>query len=781
MNVDFRYFITLVITFASDFAWASESGSSIEPTMLETNSPAVISQAQSSFTDIPHPNDMLQFFVYFIVLAMVLFFIIRHFKRVRITENQSQQSQYLLETVYDLSRQAIGIVDEKGRLISSNQTLQEWVYDPNFDYAHPVWTYGGWGEASGEKVQQAYLKAQQEGVVRLEVELIRTNIGPIILDLSIKKLPTVDGHDEQYLFEGKDITAHKLAEKRLIENEAKFRNYYQLQPVMMLTLDEHDCIQAANKFTSEILGYDNLQILGRKLQSFYAQTSEISALEKLRQPQKKHALVARREIQYIDHMGQSVWIRENIRQIPETRQLLIVGEDITETHLLAEQLEYQAHYDGLTGLYNRYHFEQQLVTALKEVKGNIRVHALFYLDLDQFKLINDTVGHEAGDAAIVYVAELLAQLIPQKVTLARTGGDEFAILLRDCDEEEVRQFAQSILDAFNQSQFMWRGIHFNLNCSIGIRKIDYTAKSVQRVNAQADTACHLAKEEGRNRAHFYNGDDKSFRHRELEMACVNQVHDALANDRVELYAQPILDISSSPSDKLHFEILVRLRDKNDKLMSPGIFMPAIERYNLAHLIDRQVFKQTLAWFEDRPDTIDKLGRCSINLSGQSMGDKDFIAFLIDLLQNTTVPTEKICIEITETAAVGNMLQASQLFTRLKQLGCKIALDDFGSGLSSFAYLKTLPLDIVKIDGCFVRDMHQDEVDYILVKSIHNLVKQLGKQTVAEFVENDEILSCLIDLGVDYAQGYLISAPKPLAQLVEEFIPQPASSYLPDNG
>ncbi|GLT14687.1 PAS domain-containing protein [Vibrio algivorus] len=226
--------------------------------MLETNSPAVISQAQSSFTDIPHPNDMLQFFVYFIVLAMVLFFIIRHFKRVRITENQSQQSQYLLETVYDLSRQAIGIVDEKGRLISSNQTLQEWVYDPNFDYGHPVWTYGGWGEASGEKVQQAYLKAQQEGVVRLEVELIRTNIGPIILDLSIKKLPTVDGHDEQYLFEGKDITAHKLAEKRLIENEAKFRNYYQLQPVMMLTLDEHDCIQAANKFTSEILGYDNL-------------------------------------------------------------------------------------------------------------------------------------------------------------------------------------------------------------------------------------------------------------------------------------------------------------------------------------------------------------------------------------------------------------------------------------------------------------------------------------------------------------------------------------------
>ncbi|WP_287023882.1 EAL domain-containing protein [Vibrio sp.] len=748
--------------------------------MPETNS-VVISQAQSSSAGIPHPNDMLQFFAYFTVLAVVLFLIIRHFKRVRITENQSQQNQYLLETVYDLSRQAIGIVDEKGLLISSNQTLQELVYDPNFDYGHPVWSYSGWGEASGKKVEQAFLKAQQEGLTRLEVELVRTSIGPITLDLSIKKLPVVDGHDEQYLFEGKNITDRKLAEKRLIENEAKFRNYYQLQPVMMLTIDEHDCIQAANKFTSKILGYDNLQLLGRKLQTLYAQTTQISALEKLRQPQKKHALVARREIQYIDNTGQLVWIRENIRQIPETRQLLIVGEDITETHLLAEQLEYQAYHDGLTGLYNRYHFEKQIVTALKEVKGNIRAHALFYLDLDQFKLINDTVGHEAGDAAIVYSAELLEQLIPDKATLARTGGDEFAILLRDCDEEEVKQFSQSILKGFNQSQFMWRGIHFNLNCSIGIRKIDYTAKSAQGVYAQADTACYLAKEEGRNRAHLYSTDDENFRHRELEMACVNQVYDALANDRLELYAQPILDITPSPSDKLHFEILVRLRDQNNELMSPGIFMPAVERYNLAHLIDREVFKQTLAWFEARPDTIDKLGRCSINLSGQSMGDKDFIAFLIDLLQHTSVPTEKICIEITETAAVGNMQQASQLFTRLKQLGCKIALDDFGSGLSSFAYLKTLPLDIVKIDGCFVRDMHQDEVDYILVQSIHNLVKQLGKQTVAEFVENDEILSCLMELGVDYAQGYLISAPKPLEQLVESFIAQPASSYLPDHG
>lgn len=740
---------------------------------------ATISQAQSNAGEINLYNEEVVFILYGVVFFTFLFFLFHHFKRIRANEKQAQQSQFLLETVYDLSRQVIGIVDDKGRLVSSNQTLQEIAYTPNFNTNKPVWTFPGWSQSSRHNVEQAFKKAQQKGRVHLEVELSDSNVGAAIFDLTIKKLPSIDGNNEQYLFEGKDITARKLTEKRLIESEANFRNYYELQPVMMLTIDEHDGIQAANKFTSEILGYDNTQMLGRKLKSFYY-APELSACEKLKQPQKRHALVARREIQYINANNQILWIRENIRQIPETRQLLIVGEDITETHLLAEQLEYQAHHDGLTGLYNRYHFEQELITALKEVKANIRVHALFYLDLDQFKLINDTVGHEAGDAAIVYSAQLLIQLLPENGVLARTGGDEFAILLRDCDEGEVDSFAQSILTKFNQSQFLWRNIHFNLNCSIGIRRIDSAAQSIQRVNAQADTACYLAKEKGRNRAHIYREDDEIFRHRELEMECVNQVYDALEHNRLELYAQPILDISTTPSDKMHFEILVRLRDKNNDLMSPGIFMPAIERYNLAHLIDRQVFKQTLAWLEARPDAVEKLGRCSINLSGQSMGDKDFIAFLIDLLKNTSIPKEKLCIEITETAAVGNMQEAKQFFSHLKELGCLIALDDFGSGLSSFAYLKNLPLDVVKIDGCFIRDIHQNEMDYILVKSIHDLVKQFDKQTVAEFVESEDILSCLVDLGIDYAQGYLISAPKPLEQLVDNFPFQSASSYLSSN-
>lgn len=696
---------------------------------------------------------------------------------------ERQHHQHLLESVYNLSHQGIGVVDENAHLISSNLTLKELVSAPQFDYEQPVWTFSGWSEASKLKVQQALHEVKERGIVRFEAELVDSTNGPAVFDLTIKKLPNMDNMENYYLFEGKDITAKKHAEKQLLESEARFRTYYDLQPVMMLTIDENDIIQTANKFTEELLGYSLEQLLGHKLQDFYFSPSQLSAHSALRQskqPQPKQSqqteptapFVVRRKIRYYDVNKRSLWIRENIRQIPETQQLLIVGEDVSETHLLAETLDYQAHYDLLTRLYNRNHFEQELARALLEVKQQNRSHGLLYLDLDQFKLINDTVGHEAGDAAIIYSAQLLTDITPPSAELARTGGDEFAILLRDTNENELNQFAQKILQTFNQNHFTWHAIHFNLNCSIGLRLIDHSATSTQQIHAQVDTACHLAKEEGRNRAHLYRADDENLRHRELEMECVNQVYDALAHDRVDLYAQPIIDLATTPSENMHFEVLVRLRDKDNRLISPGIFMPAIERYNLAHLIDRAVFEKTLTWFEARPEIVVRLARCSINLSGQSMGDKDFVGFLIERIKNTSLPTSKLCIEITETAAVGNMKDAMDFFTQLKALGCMIALDDFGSGLSSFAYLKTLPLDIVKIDGCFVRDMHQDEMDRVLVKSIHDLVKQLGKKTVAEFVENEEILVELISMGVDYAQGYLISEPLPLEQLVKRMMNRP---------
>lgn len=767
--------VLVMHSYHKGFAWTDEllqgldAALSVETVTLNPAPRISISNNPKSLW-MGHENEILMFVIYSAVFGTIIILLLKHLKRVSLSEKQSRQSQYLLETIYDVSHQHMAILDSEGRILSSNQTLQELVYDPLFNRDDPIWEYSGWAKTGKIKMEQGFIEACQKGIVRFEGEVSHSNIGPAVFDITLKKLPDFIGDGEQYLFEAKDMTARKLTERRLVESESSLRNYYELQPVMMVTLDEHNCIQAVNQFTSQLLGYETKAMLGHKLKEFYFEPNELSARQVLLQPKQGQALVWRREIRYLTPDNRIVWIRENIRQIVETKQLLIVGEDISETHLLAEKLDYQAHYDTLTSLYNRNHFEQELIIALQEVKGSLRSHIMFYLDLDQFKLINDTVGHEAGDAAIVYSAELLSQLIQQdRGILARIGGDEFAVLLRDCDESEIHNVSQCILKAFNSSEFIWKGIHLNLNCSIGIRMIDYTASSPQMVHAQADTACNLAKEEGRNRAHLYRVDDENVRRRELEMECVNQVYDALANGRVDLYAQQILDISDKPIHKMNLEILVRLRDKNNQLMSPGIFMPAIERYNLAHLIDREVFQKTLSWFEKNPNAVANLGRCSINLSGQSMGDKDFIDFLMDLLQNTSVPRDKICIEITETAAVGNMREATLFFTRLKELGCMIALDDFGSGLSSFAYLKTLPLDIVKIDGCFVRDMHEDEMDYILVKSINDLVKKMGKKTVAEFVENEAILACLKELKIDYAQGYLICAPTPLEALIERLM------------
>ncbi|MCG6269035.1 putative bifunctional diguanylate cyclase/phosphodiesterase, partial [Vibrio furnissii] len=435
---------------------------------------------------------------------------------------------------------------------------------------------------------------------------------------------------------------------------------------------------------------------------------------------------------------------------------------------LADELAYQAKFDLLTNTYNRNQFELELAQALQETETELRTHAMLYLDLDQLKVLNDTAGHDAGDGAIQFCASMLEEVLPYNAVLARMGGDEFAILLKDCTERDAIQVAKIIVATLAEHAFWWDDIRLNLTCSIGIRLIDHTATSPQMVHAQADTACHAAKEEGRNRYNLYRQDDADLCRRQLEMESVNLVHDALAKDRVELFAQQILALSGDDAG-MHFEILVRIKNAAGEYVSPGIFVPASERYNVAHLLDKQVVEQTLRWFETRPQVLAHLGLCSINLSGHSMGNAEFIDTLLARLQRSDVPCEKICFEITETAAMRNLNQAIDLFSRLKQLGCRIALDDFGSGLSSFGYLKKLPIDIVKIDGLFVRDIDVNETDHLMVRSIHDLARQMGKQTVAEFVENEAILQRLREIGVHFAQGYQIGKPQPIDELVEQLL------------
>lgn len=701
------------------------------------------------------------------VLLFIIVILVYYLSRLKRSEQLATESQMLTEMVFDQSYHFIGVLDSKGCVTSSNRKLQELLYNQGFNQDSPIWQHKYWQQGAVKQFKRFLAQEHQGNATQFEAEVWHAEEGALVLEISLKPIPS-GVESARYLLEAKDITSRKITEERLYQREANLSHYYDQQPVMMVTLDDQNRIQQVNHFAEQLLGYTPDQILGHRLSEFYLHEDALIPRQVLLQPKQVMKGVWRREVEYCHADGQVMWVRENIRPLVETGHLLIVGEDITETRKLSEQLAYQARHDVLTGTYSRNYFEKELDKALQEVETHIRTHAMLYLDLDQLKVLNDTAGHEAGDAAIQFCASMLEEVLPYNTVLARMGGDEFAIILKDCTEYDAKKLAKMIIHCLSEHPFVWEDIRLNLNCSIGIRLIDHTASSPQMVHAQADTACHVAKEEGRNRYSLYCQDDKELRRREQEMESVNLVHDALANKRIELFGQRIMSLGSDESG-MHFEILVRIRNVKGDYISPGIFMPASERYNIAHLIDREVVSQTLDWFGSNPLAMDNLSQVAINLSGHSMGNREFIQFLLTRLQESPIPCDKICLEITETAAMSNMNQAIEFFSQLKALGCLIALDDFGSGLSSFGYLKKLPVDIVKIDGIFVRDIDVNEMDHLMVRSINDLAKQMGKRTVAEFVENTCIIDRLMDLGVDYAQGYIIGKPKPLPMLVDELI------------
>ncbi|WP_282066895.1 ABC transporter substrate binding protein [Vibrio rotiferianus] len=728
-----------------------------EPTAVFLNKPMPFSQRFA--------KEIKVFGSVFVLMSIVILLLSYYLQRIRRSEASAREAQTILESVFDQSMQYMGILDQHGLLKSGNDRLQSLLYHQDLRLDRPLWHHKHWSADARQKISEFFQNHHRQ-VTTFEADIWSKEHGAMVLEVSLKPFSQKVGNENQYLFEARDITSRKLMEDKLYQREASLRNYYEQQPVMMVTLDSNNCIQEVNRFAQQLLGYQPLDMLGHRLREFYSDDKALFPRQVLLQPNHVVHGVWRREIEYVHADGHSVWVRENIRPLRDSDQLLIVGEDISETKKLAKQLEYQARYDLLTDTYNRNHFELELQTALREVESHRRVHAMLYLDLDQLKVLNDTAGHDAGDAAIQFCASMLEEVLPYSAILARMGGDEFAVLLKDCGEHGAIMIAKSIISTLSKQPFIWEDIRLHMSCSVGIRVIDHTAETPQMVHAQADSACHVAKELGRNRYNLFSHDNEEVQQRQREMQSVNLVHDALAGQRLELFAQRILCLQHEDS-KMNFEILVRIRNSQGEYISPGIFMPASERYNIAHWIDKQVVNQTLEWFEQRPEKVKNLGRCSINLSGHSMGNQEFIDFLLERLETSSMPCDKICLEITETAAMRNLDQAIAFFTKVKALGCMIALDDFGSGLSSFGYLKKLPVDIVKIDGLFVKDMDKNETDRVMVRSINDLAKQMGKVTVAEFVENSQIIDHLLELGVDYGQGYVIGHPKPLAQLVEE--------------
>jgi diguanylate cyclase (GGDEF)-like protein/PAS domain S-box-containing protein len=442
--------------------------------------------------------------------------------------------------------------------------------------------------------------------------------------------------------------------------------------------------------------------------------------------------------------------------------VVLVFHDVTEQRRLSGEMSYRATHDDLTGLLNRAEFEARLNRVLKQSHEDRSSHALFYIDLDQFKLVNDACGHTAGDQLLQQVSKLLADTVRSRDTLARLGGDEFAAILEHCTDQQALIVAQKICDLMEVYRFEHDGKRFRVGASIGLVPVDSRWNGSAAILQAADSSCYAAKEAGRNRVHVWLDTDHALRTRHGEMQWTTRIEQALDQDRFELFGQRIVPLSRDEAG-LHAEVLLRMRDTDGSLIPPGAFLPAAERFHLMTRIDRWVLKATLGWLQIHAGQVHGL---SMNLSGQSLGDRAFHRHAVEQLGLLPAATlARLCFEITETAAITNLADAALFIEQVRALGVRVALDDFGAGMSSFGYLKSLPVNTLKIDGQFVKDLLDDALDHAAVRSFVEVARLVNMDTVAEFVETQAVHDELRRLGVTYAQGYLLHRPEPLQALL----------------
>ena len=450
---------------------------------------------------------------------------------------------------------------------------------------------------------------------------------------------------------------------------------------------------------------------------------------------------------------------EQYAQLQENREILEQSAD--DIKILTEKINYQSQHDYLTGLLNRPAFELRLQHFLASAQDEGQEHALCHLDLDYFHVINDNCGHFAGDACLRQIGELLSSQQRSNDVLARLASDQFGLLLNNCSLDEAEGIASGLHELLNQFSFKWEKESFDVNTSIGLIPINRDSTSVASLLSTAETACYVAMGHGGNRLHVGKPNDQELTQRLNEAQWVTKVFNALKNNRFRLFFQTISSLGGNQESGEHYEILLRLVDENEQYISPAIFMSAAENYYLSPLIDKWVIKNVANWFSSHPEQLKILGVCSINLSGHSIGNQDILDCIYETFDGSGLPPGKFCFELTETAAIANFSTATAFMDTLKSRGFLFSLDDFGAGFSSFAYLKNLPVDYLKIDGQFVKNIHNNTIDRAMVKSINEIGKLMGKITIAEFVENREIMEVLEELNIDFAQGYFLSRPQPL--------------------
>ncbi len=534
----------------------------------------------------------------------------------------------------------------------------------------------------------------------------------------------------------------------------------------VITIDAKQRVTYLNPVAEGLTGWGDAEAREQPLEEVFKVVHELTrepALESIRQSLHEGRVVELAE--------RSVLLTRDGRQIPiedsaapirnrddQVIGVVIVFHDVTRERELHERLTWEASHDHLTGLVNRAEFELSLERAVHSATTQGRVHALLYLDLDQFKIVNDTCGHVAGDELLRQLAGVLRSKVREYDVVARLGGDEFGVLLTGCQLPKARQIADQLRMAVRDFHFVWESHGFEIGVSIGLVPITVLSGSQAEIMSAADVACYAAKDLGRNRVHVHEEGDLSLARRHGELRWVARLNSALEENRFQLYYQPIVPVRSAAGGREQYEILLRLVGESGELILPEAFLPAAERYDLMPKIDRWVVRAVCAAVGRRlPDTP---AQYSINLSGITLGDDQFLDFIQEQFRRSGVSPNRICFEITETAAIANLTRAINFIRVLRELGCRFALDDFGSGLSSFSYLKNLPVDYLKIDGGFVRDMLDDPIDDAMVQAINQIGHVMRIETIAESVESEAILQRLKEIGVDYAQGYAISPPQP---------------------
>ncbi len=566
-----------------------------------------------------------------------------------------------------------------------------------------------------------------------------------------------------------DITDRRLAAAELFAEKERAQVTLASIADGVITTDDDGWVEYLNPVAEDLTGWTADSARGLPLQAIFRMVHETT-----RQPAPSPIEMVLREERNVETAATMLLLRNDGTEIPivqsaapirarsgEITGVVLVLHDVSRERQYAAKLSYQASHDALTGLINRTEFEQRLSLALKSSAQIGRHHAVMYLDLDQFKVVNDTSGHAAGDQLMRQVSAVLQRRLREGDTLARLGGDEFGVLLENCSSENALRIADELRQTVIEFHFAWENRSFTIGVSIGVVNVEDGLFTIADVLSAADAACYMAKEKGRNRVQVYHREDSELSMRHGEMEWVGRLQKALDEDRFVLYSQDIVALGGANKGS-HCELLIRMLDEKGEIVPPMAFIPAAERYGLMPSIDRWVIRNALAIIAREQADLrgEALDVYAINLSGASIADDRFLEFVREQFTRFGVRYQSICFEITETAAIARLDKAAYFIQELRALGCRFSLDDFGAGMSSFAYLKHLPVDYLKIDGGFVKDMADDPIDRAMVEAINNVGHVMGKQTIAEFADGERIIAALRQIGVDYAQGYGVAKPRP---------------------